>query len=122
MEAFSDTAHDWVRYSTGPRVRCTWKVGAFYNQAPNQLQLRSARPDHRGEPAPLHGPLFGMPTAHGRRDQQPGALPTRANHIRPQVCRMAVHGREPQRHHFPFLPELAKGDPQRGVFAIFGRL
>src|SRR5262249_2395420 len=47
------------------------------------LQLRAASSYDRGRTiAHLHVPLPGVPTPHWRRDQQPGALPPRAGHLR----------------------------------------
>src|SRR5215471_4328182 len=48
-----------------------------------RLQLRAASPYDRGRTiAHLYVPLPGVPTPHWRRDQQPGALPPRAGHLR----------------------------------------
>ncbi len=70
-----------------------------------RLQLRPAQPHHRRRAvAHLHVPLPRVPAPHRRRDQQPGALPPRADRLRRPGHRVDAHGRKRQRAHLPLLP------------------
>ena len=56
--------------------------------------------------AHLYVSLSGVAAPHRRRDQQPGELPPRANHLRRKIHCVDAHGRERQRDHLPLLPDL----------------
>src|SRR5262249_1123318 len=72
-----------------------------------RLQLRAASPYDRGRTiAHLHVPLPGMPTPHWRRDQQPGALPPRAGHLRRKVYGVDADSRKWQRADLSFLSDM----------------